>query len=84
MTCPVVSVVRAGRPEGKIEALPKLKSKSSAKKRFKITGTGKVLRAQAGKSRRMTRRTNKQIRDKRGMVVMEAADAKVVRKYYLP
>jgi len=30
--------------------MPKLKTKSSAKKRFKISATGKVLTAQAGKS----------------------------------
>ena len=29
--------------------MPKLKTKSGAKKRFKITGTGKVVYAQAGK-----------------------------------
>jgi len=64
--------------------MPKLKTKSSAKKRFKITGTGKVLRAQAGKRHGMIKRTKKQIRNKRGLVVMDEADAKVVRKHYLP
>lgn len=64
--------------------MPKMKTKSSAKKRFKLTGTGKVLRAQAGKQHGMIKRSNKQIRDKRGMVVMDAADAKTVRRHYLP
>ncbi|SDC02004.1 50S ribosomal protein L35 [Ruegeria marina] len=64
--------------------MPKLKSKSSAKKRFKFTRTGKVLRAQAGKRHGMIKRTKKQIRDKRGMVVMDEADAQTVRKHYLP
>lgn len=64
--------------------MPKLKTKSSAKKRFKLTGTGKVLRAHAGKRHGMIKRTNKQIRDKRGMVVMDESDARTVRKHYLP
>lgn len=64
--------------------MPKMKTKSSAKKRFKLTGTGKVLRAQAGKQHGMIKRTNKQIRNKRGMVVMDTADAKTVRRHYLP
>jgi len=64
--------------------MPKLKTKSSAKKRFKITGTGKVLRAHAGKRHGMIKRTKKQIRDKRGMVVMDEADARKVRKHFLP
>lgn len=64
--------------------MPKLKTKSSAKKRFKLTAKGKVLRAQAGKQHGMIKRTKKQIRDKRGMVPMDDADAKKVRKHYLP
>ena len=41
--------------------MPKLKTKSSAKKRFKITATGKVLYTQRGKRHGMIKRTNKQI-----------------------
>ena len=64
--------------------MPKLKSKSSAKKRFKVTATGKVLRGQAGKRHGMIKRTKKQIRNKRGTTVMEPADAAKVRKHFLP
>ena len=42
--------------------MPKLKTKSSAKKRFKITARGKVVMAQAGKRHGMIKRTNSQIR----------------------
>ena len=42
--------------------MPKLKTKSGAKKRFKVTGTGKVLYAQRGKRHGMIKRTKKQIR----------------------
>jgi large subunit ribosomal protein L35 len=41
--------------------MPKIKTKSGAKKRFKITGTGKVKAAHAGKRHGMIKRTKKQI-----------------------
>ena len=44
--------------------MPKLKTKSSAKKRFKITARGKVVMPQAGKRHGMIKRTNSQIRNK--------------------
>ena len=64
--------------------MPKLKTKSGAKKRFKITGTGKVMYAQAGKRHGMIKRTNKQIRNLRGTNVMFEGDAERVKKYFLP
>ncbi|GGC93629.1 50S ribosomal protein L35 [Chelatococcus reniformis] len=64
--------------------MPKLKTKSGAKKRFKITGTGKVLAAQAGKRHGMIKRTNKQIRNQRGTGVLFDGDAKNVKKFFLP
>lgn len=64
--------------------MSKMKTKSSAKKRFKVTGTGKVLAASAGKRHGMIKRTPKQIRQKRGTSVMAEADAKVVKRHYLP
>jgi ribosomal protein L35 len=45
--------------------MPKLKTKSGAKKRFKVTGTGKVVSAHAGKRHGMIKRTKKQIRQLR-------------------
>ena len=47
--------------------MPKLKTKSSAKKRFKISATGKVMTAQAGKRHGMIKRSNSQIRKLRGL-----------------
>ncbi|ODS01782.1 50S ribosomal protein L35 [Methyloceanibacter superfactus] len=64
--------------------MPKLKSKSGAKKRFKITATGKVKCAQAGKRHGMIKRTTKFIRDARGMMVLADEDAKTVKKNFLP
>ena len=64
--------------------MPKLKTKSGAKKRFKITGTGKVLYAQAGKRHGMIKRSNKQIRGLRGTTTMFKGDADNVKKFFLP
>jgi large subunit ribosomal protein L35 len=64
--------------------MPKLKTKSGAKKRFKITGTGKVLYAQQGKRHGMIKRTNKQIRNLRGTAVLFEGDAVRVKTYFLP
>jgi large subunit ribosomal protein L35 len=64
--------------------MPKMKTKSGAKKRFKVTGTGKVLHAQRGKRHGMIKRTNKQIRNLRGTRVMFKSDGDNVVKYWLP
>ena len=61
--------------------MPKLKTKSSAKKRFKISATGKVMMAQAGKRHGMIKRTNSQIRKQRGTTVMFKQDGKIVKSY---
>jgi len=64
--------------------MPKLKTKSGAKKRFKITGTGKVLYAQSGKRHGMIKRTNKQIRNHRGTAVLFKSDGDNIKKFFLP
>ena len=64
--------------------MPKLKTKSGAKKRFKVTGTGKVLYAQSGKRHGMIKRTKKQIRQHRGTRVMFKTDGDNIIKYFLP
>ena len=61
--------------------MPKLKTKSSAKKRFKITAKGKVITAQAGKRHGMIKRTNSQIRKQRGTTVMSKQDSQIVKSY---
>lgn len=61
--------------------MPKLKTKSSAKKRFKISATGKVMSAQAGKRHGMIKRSNKQIRNLRGTTALSKQDGKIVKSY---
>ena len=64
--------------------MPKMKTKSGAKKRFKVTGSGKVMVAQAGKRHGMIKRTNKFIRQARGTMVLSDQDARVIKKHFLP
>ena len=61
--------------------MPKMKTKSSAKKRFKVTATGKVLAGQAGKRHGMIKRTKKFIRNARGHTTLSAPDARIVKGY---
>ena len=50
--------------------MPKLKTKSGAKKRFKVTGTGKIMHKHAFKNHILTKKTIKQKRrlGKKGVV----------------
>ena len=61
--------------------MPKMKTKSSAKKRFKVTASGKVLSAQAGKRHGMIKRSKKFIRNARGTTTLSDQDAKIVKSY---
>jgi large subunit ribosomal protein L35 len=71
----------AARERKRTSKMPKMKTKSGAKKRFKMTGTGKVVAAQAGKRHGMIKRTTKFIQKARGTAVLNDSDAKIVKKY---
>ena len=64
--------------------MPKLKTKSGAKKRFKITASGKVKSSMAGKRHGMIKRTKKAIRQLRGTSVLFKTDGDNIKKYFLP
>ncbi len=61
--------------------MPKLKTKSGAKKRFKITATGKLKAGVAGKRHRLISHSAKYIRQNRGTKVMSSSDQKTIRTY---
>jgi large subunit ribosomal protein L35 len=61
--------------------MPKMKTKSGAKKRFKVTATGRIKVAQAGKRHGMIKRTRKFIRNARGTTVLCPQDEKIVKKF---
>jgi len=64
--------------------MPKLKTKSGAKKRFKMTASGLIKAGVAGKRHRLISHNGKYIRQQRGTKVLNASDAKIVVKNYLP
>lgn len=64
--------------------MPKMKTKSGAKKRFKITASGRVKSAQAGKRHGMIKRTAKFVRNARGTTVLCEPDAIKIKKFFLP
>lgn len=59
--------------------MPKLKTKASCKKRFKMTASGRIKAGQAGKRHGMIKRTNKFIRDARGTTLLSKADEQIIK-----
>jgi large subunit ribosomal protein L35 len=64
--------------------MSKLKSKSSAKKRFTMTASGKVRANPAFKRHCLTAKTSKMKRHARGTMILSDRDAGAVIKFYLP
>ena len=59
--------------------MPKIKTRKSAAKRFKITGGGRIRRPKAYRSQRMVRKTRKRKRMLRRGGLIHATDAERVR-----
>jgi large subunit ribosomal protein L35 len=60
--------------------MPKTKTGSGAKKRFKVTGSGKVTRRHAMKSHNLTKKSSKRKRDFGKDQPVAKVDVKVVKK----
>jgi large subunit ribosomal protein L35 len=60
--------------------MPKMKTHSSLKGRFKITGTGKVLRYKAHKNHLLSSKSKRQKRVLAGNPVMAAGDVKRLKQ----
>ncbi|MDX1921980.1 MAG: 50S ribosomal protein L35 [Alphaproteobacteria bacterium] len=63
--------------------MPKIKTHSGAKKRFKVTASGKVKSGYAGKRHGLRKRTQKMKRNARGMKVLFKTDGDNIIKHYL-
>ncbi|MDN3568070.1 50S ribosomal protein L35 [Paeniroseomonas aquatica] len=61
--------------------MPKMKTKSSVKKRFKLTATGKVLCGPGGKRHGLINRTSKVKRQNTGTQVMRPQDATTLKQW---
>jgi large subunit ribosomal protein L35 len=86
--------LRTARPKGlpwrfenslaqpsKGEKMPKLKTKSGVKKRFKLTATGKLKHGVVGKRHRLISHNAKYIRQNRGTRVLSGADTARVKAW---
>jgi large subunit ribosomal protein L35 len=60
--------------------MPKNKTHSGIAKRIKISGRGKLLRQQAGLRHRLEVKSSKETRDLSGVVPVNKADVKRVKK----
>ena len=63
--------------------MPKMKTKSSAKKRFKLTASGKVKAPVAYKRHNLRKRPQQMKRKARGTMTLEKGDANLVL-WYMP
>ena len=58
--------------------MPKMKTHKGSAKRFRRTGTGKIMRANAFKSHILTKKSQKRIRNFRKETALTSGDVKVV------
>ena len=63
----------------KFSKMPKIKTNSGAKKRFALTGTGKIKRKHAYKSHILTKKTKKQKRNLTHMTTLKTVDVNNVK-----
>jgi len=63
--------------------MPKMKTKSSAKKRFKLTGSGKIKRKHAFKSHILTKKSEKRKRKLTKFTTVAKVDEKSIRTQLL-
>jgi len=59
--------------------MPKMKSKSGAKKRFKLTGSGKIKRKHAYKSHILTKKSTKRKRNLTYSTTVDKTDEKNIK-----
>jgi large subunit ribosomal protein L35 len=60
--------------------MSKQKSRKSISKRFKLTSTGKILRRLSGQDHSRSKKTSKQIRQKRKWVLLNPSEARAIRR----
>lgn len=60
--------------------MPKMKTKRAAAKRFKKTGTGKLMRFKANKRHILTKKSTKRKRNLRQPIVADETNVKTMKK----
>lgn len=61
--------------------MPKLKTKSSVKKRFSLTAKGKVRASQAFKRHGMVKRSSRSLREQSGTTILCKADEGIIKQF---
>jgi large subunit ribosomal protein L35 len=61
--------------------MPKMKTRSSVKKRFSVTGTGKLKRNFAKKRHCLFCKTQKMKRQARGTTLVDTSDVQIVKQF---
>jgi large subunit ribosomal protein L35 len=74
---------KARTPNFRDRKMPKMKTKSGAKKRFKMTASGRVKAGVAGKRHRLSSHNADYIRRNRGTKILSKGDEGLV-KWYMP
>jgi large subunit ribosomal protein L35 len=74
-------VVEGTYPEQKEVEMPKMKTKSGAKKRFRLTASGKVRGSAAFLQHNLRRRSQKMKRKARGTMILSDPDARIVKRF---
>lgn len=60
--------------------MPKLKTKKAVKKRFKITGTGKIIRSRSGRGHLRTGKSRKRKRALRRAGIVSKGEARMIKR----
>ncbi|HPB31687.1 MAG TPA: 50S ribosomal protein L35 [Candidatus Sumerlaeota bacterium] len=63
--------------------MPKMKSKRSAVKRFKVTGSGQIMRRKANHAHILTKKSRKRKRHLKEDAAVPVCDMKKIRKFIL-
>ena len=69
------------RPVEEMTQMPKMKTKSGAKKRFKFTANGKIKTHQVGKRHRLINNSPARTRDLRGTAVLSESETQRVKRW---
>jgi len=64
--------------------MPKMKTNSGAKKRFKVTGSGKIVHKQAGKRHNLNKKSQRRIRNLRKSAALSEGHTASVLKHKMP
>ena len=74
------SCPRAARNEETTATMPKMKTHSGAAKRFKLTGTGKVIRRRANRTHLLEHKSSRRTRRLAARTVMATADVRKIKR----